>query len=121
MAAAIGVGGFALFGAEGSMSGNTYNTLNAACGGHAGCPNPVGGRANADNLISTGKSQQTLANVGLGIGIAGIAAGATLFVLSIRKRPPSDAALDGGDPHTPRQPSADLVVGPTWAGARGSF
>jgi hypothetical protein len=111
VAAGIGVAGFALFGAEGSMSSSTYNSLNTTCGGKAGCPAAASDRTTVNNLISTGKSQQLLANVGLGIGIAGVAAGATLFVLSLRKRPASDA---GG-------PSADLVVGPTWLGARGAF
>jgi hypothetical protein len=32
--------------------------------------------------IDTGKTYQTVANVGLGVGIAGIATGVTLFILS---------------------------------------
>jgi hypothetical protein len=79
----------------------------------------------ADQLISTGKSQQAIANAGLGIGIVGLAAGATLFVLSLRKPPPSDSTNNGGDPHTPGpagpQVTASVTVGPGWLGARGSF
>ena len=112
VAGGVGVIGFILLGAEGAASKSTYDSLNLACNGKQGCPNPVGGRANADQLISSGKSQQTLANVGLGIGIVGLAAGATLFVLSMRRAPPSDAGPS---------PAAELVVGPSWAGARGTF
>ena len=67
-------------------------------------------RTTVDSKISTGKTQQAVANAGLAIGVIGVAAGATLFVLSLRKKP-SDAG----------QPSAGLVVGPTWLGAEGSF
>jgi hypothetical protein len=110
VAAGVGVVGFVLLGVEGAASKSTYNTLDTDCAGKQGCPNPVGGRANANSLISTGNSQQTIANVGLGVGLVGIAAGAALFVLSTRRHP-SDAG----------PPAAELVVGPTWAGARGSF
>jgi hypothetical protein len=89
----------------------------------AGCS--TGSRMMADQLISTGKSQQAIANAGLGLGLVGLAAGATLFVLSLRKPPPSDSPNNGGDPHTPGpagpQTTADVVVGPGWLGARGSF
>jgi hypothetical protein len=112
VAGGVGVVGFILLAAEGAASNSTYNSLNQACGGKQGCPNPTGGRDNANNLISTGKSQQAVANAGLGIGIVGIAAGATLFVLSLRRKPPADAAPP---------PTAELVVGPSWLGARGSF
>lgn len=110
IAGAVGVAGFVMFAAEGVASKSTYNSLNTACGGKQGCPTPIGGRANADNLISTGKTQQAIANAGLAIGIVGVAAGATLLVLSAR-RAPADAGT----------PTADLVVGPTWVGARGTF
>jgi hypothetical protein len=111
-AGGVGVVGLILFAAEGAASKSTYNTINTDCGARAGCAGESSSvRSNVTSLISTGKSQQTIANVGLGIGLVGVAAGATLLVLSLRK-PPSDAA--------PR-PTADLVVGPSWAGARGSF
>lgn len=111
VAGGVGVVGFALFAAGGALSSGTYSTINTACGGVAGCPHPAGltpAAVAAD--ISSGKSQQALANAGLTVGVLGIAAGATLFVLSMRKHPG-----DSG------QPTADLVVGPSWAGAVGSF
>jgi hypothetical protein len=111
-AGGVGVIGLIMFAAEGAASKSTYNTISTDCGGKAGCPGQsASGRANVNSLISTGKGQQTIANVGLGIGLVGLAAGTTLLVLSLRKGP-SDAAPP---------PTADLVVGPTWAGARGSF
>ncbi len=107
VAGGVGVVGFALFAAGGALSKGTYSSLNTLCSGQAGCPN--GNRATADSDISSGKSQQTLANAGVVIGVVGVAAGATLFVLSMRKK-----QGDAG-------PTADLVVGPTGALAVGTF
>ena len=58
--------------------------------------------------ISSGKTQQTLANVGLIVGAVGVAAGATLIVVGAKsKRAP--AAATG------------LVVGPGYLGVNGTF
>ena len=46
----------------------------------------------------------------VGIGIAGIATGVVLFVVSTRKK--SDTAAHA---------STELVVGPSWVGAQGTF
>jgi hypothetical protein len=108
VAGGVGVVGFALFAAGGVLSSGTYSDLKTLCMNQEGCPN--GNRALANQKISSGNTQQTLADVGLGIGIAGLAAGAALFVVSTR-RAPSDAS----------QPTAGLVVGPSWIGAQGSF
>jgi hypothetical protein len=61
--------------------------------------------------VSTGKTQQAVANAGLALGVVGVAAGVTLIVLSTRGRGRSDAG----------RPSADLVVGPSWAGVEGAW
>lgn len=108
VAGGVGLVGFGLFAAGGVLSSGTYSDLKTLCMNQQGCP--TGDRTIVNQKISAGESQQTLADVGLGIGIAGIAAGAALFLLSTRQ-PASDSA----------QPSADLVVGPSWIGARGSF
>jgi hypothetical protein len=108
--AGVGVAGFIMFGVEGSASKSTFDTLNTNCGGVAGCPNPVGGRANADSLVSSGKTQQAIANAGLAIGVIGVAVGVTLIGVSFRK-PAADAP-----PAT-----SELVVGPRWAGIKGTF
>jgi hypothetical protein len=93
----LGLGTFALFGA---MAHSKYSQLQADCGQSA-CP-----AAEADT-ISGGKTDQTVANVGLVVGVLGVAAGATLFVLS---RKHDDAA-----------PAAALVVSPSWIGVRGTL
>jgi hypothetical protein len=100
VAGGVGAAGLVTFVVGGLMAKSTFDDLNGAC--HGGpCP------PNKSDEISSGKTQQTIANVGLVVGIAGVAAGATLFVLSIPKGPaPSNAAL---------------VVGPTWAGVQGRF
>ncbi len=121
VAGGVGVVGFALFAAGGVLSKGTYNTLSTACGTQAGCPNPTGiTSATVASDISSGKSQQAMANAGLVVGVVGIATGATLFVLSLRRHP-SDAARVGDGPRPPAPPTAELTVGPSWAGARGSF
>jgi hypothetical protein len=98
VAGGVGVVGFGLFAAFGVMSNSDYNDLQSTCvKGH--CPPGKAGE------INDGKTYQTLADVGLGVGIAGIAAGATLFVLSVTGKPDTTG----------------LVVGPGYVGLRGSL
>ncbi|MDI1446452.1 tetratricopeptide repeat protein [Polyangium sp. 6x1] len=100
-AGGLGVAGFVTFAVFGSMSNGTYDDLKAACGGP--CP------ADRQGDVDKGKMQQTVANVGLIVGAVGVAAGATLFVLSLKKDKKPEAA------HT------ELVVGPAHLGVRGTF
>ena len=94
-AGGVGVVGLAVFTIGGLAAHSTYNDLGSAC--HDGpCP------ADKQGEISSGKTQQTIANVGLVFGVAGVAAGATLFVLSL----PKGAATS----------SASLVASPGWIG-----
>jgi hypothetical protein len=98
VAGGVGVVGLGLFTAFGLMSNSDFNDLKSACvAGH--CPPSKSGE------ISDGKTFQTVANVGLGVGIAGVAAGATLFVLS----------LSG------KSQTTGLVIGPSYIGLRGSL
>lgn len=99
VAGGIGVAGIATFVVTGVMARSTYNDLNSACQGGP-CPSDKTGE------ISSGKTQQTIANVGLIVGIAGVAAGGTLFVLSLSKGPST---------------STGLVVSPGWMGVHGRF
>jgi hypothetical protein len=99
---AIGVAGFVLFAIEGSASQSTYSKLETACGSGP-CP------ASYADQISSGKSQQTIANVGLVLGVVGVAAGTTMVVLSMRKSKSAPA------------PSTSLIVGPGYLGAKGTF
>jgi hypothetical protein len=98
VAAGVGVAGLATFAVFGLMARSTYDDLNTACSGGP-CP------ADKADQISSGKTNQTIANVGLAFGIVGAAAGATLFILSASK-----------DNHAP---SAALAISPGWIGVRG--
>ena len=100
VAGGVAVIGLATFFIAGAMSNSTYDGLKTAC------PNGTCPPSKADD-ISSGKTQQTVANVGLALGLVGAAAGGVLFVLSM--------------PSKTEQPRAGLVVGPGWVGARGSF
>ena len=102
VAGTVGVAGFVMFAVAGSMSKSTYSSLEKECGAGP-CP-----ASRADD-ISSGKTQQTLANVGLIVGAVGVAAGATLFVLSLNKGKSAAA------------PTTGLMVGPGYAGLNGTF
>jgi hypothetical protein len=98
----VGVAGFVMFAVAGSMSKSTYSTLEKDCGAGP-CPS-----TRADD-ISAGKTQQTLANVGLVVGAVGVAAGATLLVLSLGKSKSAPA------------PTTGLMIGPGYVGVNGTF
>lgn len=100
-AAGVGVAGMILFAVEGSASQATYDRLVERCGSSP-CPQAYA----AD--VDKGQTQQIVANVGLVLGVAGLAAGATLFVLDLKKRK-SDAA------------QTTLLLGPGSFGVRGTF
>lgn len=100
VAGGVGVLGLATFAIFGAMASSTYNDLNHACGSGP-CP------SSKSSEISSGKTDETFANVGLVIGALGVGAGVTLFVLSIPR----------GAPAT----SAGFVVSPGWAGVRGEW
>jgi hypothetical protein len=100
IAGGVGVAGLLTFGIAGAVAKSTYDDLNSACHG-APCP------ADKTGEISSGKTQQTVANVGLVVGLVGAAAGVTLFVLSMPKAEPNAGTA--------------VVVGPGWAGVRGAW
>jgi hypothetical protein len=105
VAGGVGVAGFVVFGVFGAMEKSTYSGLQGACPGNV-CPPSKSGD------ISNGKTQELVANIGLGVGIAGIAAGATLFALS----------FGGGKPATPsRSASTSLVISAGYIGLRGDL
>lgn len=99
VAGGVGVAGLAAFTVFGLMSNSDYSDLQNSC--HPGCP------ANKSSEIDNGKTYQLIANIGLGVGIVGVAAGATLFVLSLGGK--SAPATTG------------LVVGPSFVGVRGTL
>jgi hypothetical protein len=101
VAGGVGVAGLATFAIFGAMEKSKFNELNDAC--HGG-PCPPG---HADD-ISAGRSNQTIANVGLAVGALGVAAGAVLFVVSGRSK-------------TPATGQASLVVSPGFVGVGGTL
>ncbi len=97
VAGGVGVAGLATFAIAGTMANGTYNDLESACGGGP-CP------PTRQSDIDAGRRQQTIANIGLAVGVVGLGAGVTMFLLS----KPSDTA-----------PNAALVLSPGWVGLRG--
>ena len=98
VAGGVGVAGFATFAAFGALSSGKYNDLKTACGGP--CP------PSRQSDIDAGKRDQTIANVGLTIGLIGIVTGVTLFLVSAPKKPVA---------------AAGFVVFPTASGLGGTF
>jgi hypothetical protein len=68
----IGVAGFATFAIFGILDNGKYNDVKDAC------PTGVCSRALSDDA-ETGRTYQTIANVGLGVGIAGVVSSVVLF------------------------------------------
>jgi hypothetical protein len=98
IAGGVGVVGLAGFGILGSMASSTHSDLEKTCSSGP-CP------ASEQSTIDRGKNQQLLANVALAVGVVGVAASVTLFV------------LDGSSDTT--EAEAALVVGPSFVGIRG--
>jgi hypothetical protein len=101
VAGGVGAAGLVTFAIFGLLEKSTYSSLQTDCPNHV-CP------ASKYGDVSTGKTQEAVANVGLIVGAVGLAAGATLFVLSLPKSSPSSS-------------SASIVVGPSFIGVRGSL
>ncbi len=101
--AGVGVVGMIMFAIEGVASNNTYSDLKKQCGA-APCPPSLASE------VSSGKTQQAIANVGLVIGVVGLAVGATFFVLWVLPQKSSTASANVG-----------LTVGPGSLGLVGRF
>jgi hypothetical protein len=106
-AGAVGAAGVLTFAIAGLLSDSTYSDLHSACGGGP-CP------ASKQSEVSTGQSEQLAANVGLGVGLAGLAAGVTMFILSLPPKgtPPSEP---------PESAPVEVSFAPGWIGMRGRF
>jgi hypothetical protein len=87
VAGGVGVAGFAVFTVAGLSAKSTYDQLSRECGS-AGCADS----AHRD-AIDRGKSQQTVANLGLIVGAVGIAAGGTLLLLGLSQHPDTGASV----------------------------
>ena len=78
IAGGVGALGLVTFAVFGSMSRATHSDLEDSCPGGV-CP------PERQDDIDKGKSQQTIANIGLAVGLVGIGAGVTLFVLDEKR------------------------------------
>lgn len=104
--AGVGVAGMAVFGVAGGLATANYSDLEGKCSSGTGtrfCP------ASAQGQIDDGKVQKDIANIGLVVGAVGLAAGVTLFVLSVTTGKKDEA------------PQAAPVVGPGYLGVQGTF
>ena len=100
VAGGVGAAGLLTFGIFGALAASKYSTLKDECGGR---PCPESRRSD----VESGQSSQTIANIGLAVGVIGVAAGVTLFVLSKPKKPTEGVT--------------QAVVGPSFVGLAGSF
>ncbi len=103
-AGGVGLVGIVIFGIAGQSSVNTYNDLQKKCGMNTPCPSGF------QNEVSRGKTEQTIANVGLAIGIVGLVAGGALFGASFLVKSPSKEGA-----------STSVVVGPGSISLHGTF
>jgi hypothetical protein len=86
VAGGVGVAGLTVFTIAGLMAKGTFNRMSDVCGA-SGCSQP----AQLEDL-DKGRSQQTVANVGLVVGLIGLSAGATLVILGGRGHAQDPAA-----------------------------
>jgi hypothetical protein len=98
VAAGVGVLGMATFATFGMLAKDRYESLDQQC--DARCSD------DRQDDVDQGRMLQTTANVGLFVGVLGLATGATLFVL--------------GWPSAP-EGSVQVAVGPTTASLTGTF
>ena len=108
LALAVGVAGFVTFGVEGEMTLKRRDTLENDCGG-SNCTNPK-----YQATIDQGKKYQTIANVGLGVGIGGIVLGTALMIFGGPSDTAGDASTESTEPTKPpaAEPEAAMVLGP---------
>jgi hypothetical protein len=100
--AALGVGGFVAFAIGTIKADEDFAALEEGCGAGP-CTDPK-----YDEVISSGKTNETIAYVGLGVGIAGVVAGTLMMIL-------------GGPDEPEAKPAAAFVVEPAADGIRIRF
>lgn len=81
VAGGVGLAGGGAFAAFGILSGSHYKNLEGACADGA-CP------AESQDDIDKGKQYQLFANIGLGVGVAGVATSVLLFILDAKRQGP---------------------------------
>jgi hypothetical protein len=86
VAGGAGAAGLLTFGVFGLLSNSSYSSLEDDCP-NGRCP------PGRNDEIDSGRRYQLIANVGLGVGIVGVAAGTTLFLLSSKEPEQAQTAL----------------------------
>ncbi|WP_437327644.1 tetratricopeptide repeat protein [Sorangium sp. So ce381] len=104
-AGGVGVAGLAMFTVAGLMANSTYSDLTETCRGP--CP------ADRQDDVDAGKTQKTVANIGVVVGALGLVTGTTLLILSF-----TGGGAGGSQSATA---STQLLVGPGFTGLRGQF
>lgn len=108
VAGGVGLAGLALFAGFGLSARATYASLDGTC--HDNC------WAWSD-AVASGKRAQVVANVSLGVGIAGLATATTFAALALSRRPPASASRGA----SPAALSTRLALGPTGIALIGAF
>ncbi len=103
IAGGVGVAGIATFAIFGAMNNAKYSDLQSACTNNA-CP------PDKQSEADTGRTYQTVANVGLVVGVIGVGSGVALYLLDRHERKEQSAR------RTPQ-----IYVGPRSVVVRGSF
>ena len=88
--AGLGAAGMGAFAGAGLAAKSKFTTVETECGS-ARCTDPKYG-----SVIDSGKTLQTIANAGLGVGIAGIVGGALMIALGGPSRAPLPARIEAG-------------------------
>lgn len=107
IAAGVGVVGFGLFAVFGALSSSTASDLDECA---PQCPDSL--REDAD----AGKTQQTVANVGLIVGATGMVAAGTIWLVDALT---AESPAEEGDGPDETEPEVALGVGSVWL--RGRF
>ena len=102
VAGGVGAAGILTFAIFGALANSTYADLKDQCRGPCTPPR--------ESDISSGKTQQTVANIGLVVGLIGVGAGVALYVVSTSPKSSKEET-----------PHAAVVVGPGWLGIRGAM
>lgn len=99
----VGVAGFAVWGIAGAISLNTLSDLESKCGKNTPCPGSLQGE------VSRGRTEQTISNVGLVVGIVGAVAGGALLTIALLP-----SSKPGPTARVSASPSALMLSGTFW-------
>jgi hypothetical protein len=88
--AGLGVAGMGAFAGAGLAAKSKFGSVEKECGG-VRCTDPKYG-----SVIDSGKTLQTIANAGLGVGVAGLVGGALMIALGGPSKAPIPASVEVG-------------------------